>query len=64
MRDLATEGRRMLIMTHGMAFARDGSSRVVFLEQGRIHAEGPPKAPFGGGANERFDKFISRLNQG
>lgn len=64
MRDLATEGRTMLIVTHGMAFARDVSSKVVFLEQGRIHAEGPPKALFGGGANERFDQFILRFNQG
>jgi ABC-type histidine transport system ATPase subunit len=64
MRDLATEGRTMLIVTHGMAFARDVSSRIVFLEQGRIHAQGPPEALFGGDANERFDQFISRFNQG
>ena len=64
MRDLAAEGRTMLIVTHEMAFARDVSSRVVFLEQGRIHAEGPPRQLFGGGANTRFDQFISRFNQG
>ncbi|HSX73734.1 MAG TPA: ATP-binding cassette domain-containing protein [Shinella sp.] len=64
MRDLAAEGRTMLIVTHEMAFARDVSSWVVFLEQGRIHAEGPPRQLFGGGANTRFDQFISRFNQG
>jgi octopine/nopaline transport system ATP-binding protein len=64
MRDLAAEGRTMLIVTHEMAFARDVSSRVVFLDGGVVAAEGPPKALFGGGANERFDQFISRFNQG
>ncbi|TGQ77115.1 MULTISPECIES: ATP-binding cassette domain-containing protein [unclassified Mesorhizobium] len=64
MRDLAAEGRTMLIVTHEMAFARDVSSRVLFLDQGRIEAEGKPNRLFGGGANERFDRFVSRFNQG
>lgn len=64
MRDLAAEGRTMLIVTHEMAFARDVSSRVLFLELGQIAAEGPPQRLFGGGVNQRFDQFISRFNQG
>ena len=64
MRDLAAEGRTMLIVTHEMAFARDVSSRVLFLEQGQIRAEGSPQQLFGGGVNERFDQFVSRFNQG
>ena len=64
MRDLAAEGRTMLIVTHEMAFARDVSSRVLFLDQGQIAAEGPPAALFGGGANARFDQFIARFNRG
>jgi octopine/nopaline transport system ATP-binding protein len=64
MRDLASEGRTMLIVTHEMAFARDVSSRVVFLDGGVVAAEGPPKALFGGGFNQRFDQFISRFSQG
>ena len=63
MRDLAAEGRTMLIVTHEMAFARDVSSRILFLEKVTIAAQGSPKELFGGGANERFDKFISRFNQ-
>jgi ABC-type histidine transport system ATPase subunit len=47
MRDLASEGRTMLIVTHEMAFARDVSSRMLFLEKGRIAAEGAPKDLFG-----------------
>jgi len=64
MRDLAEEGRTMLIVTHEMAFARDVSSRIVFLDQGVIAAEGPPAQLFGGGASERFDQFVARFAQG
>jgi octopine/nopaline transport system ATP-binding protein len=62
MRELAAEGRTMLIVTHEMAFARDVSTRIVFLEQGQVKAEGTPMDLFGGGVNERFDAFISRFN--
>lgn len=64
MRDLAAEGRTMIIVTHEMAFARDVSSRVLFLEKGEIHAEGSPQELFGNGSNERFNQFVSRFNQG
>lgn len=64
MRDLADEGRTMLIVTHEMAFARDVSDRVLFLDKGVIAAEGPPARLFGGGASDRFDQFVSRFSQG
>ncbi len=41
---LATEGMTMLLATHEMGFARDVSSKVVFLYEGRIEEEGPPDA--------------------
>ncbi|MEX6507477.1 ABC transporter ATP-binding protein [Jiella sp. M17.18] len=59
MRSLAEEGRTMLVVTHEMGFARDVSSRVVFLHQGLIDAEGAPEALFSGGGSERFQKFIA-----
>ena len=59
MRALAEEGRTMLVVTHEMAFARDVSSRVMFLHKGLVEAEGPPSAVFGGAASERFRQFIS-----
>jgi octopine/nopaline transport system ATP-binding protein len=61
MRDLAAEGRTMLIVTHEMAFARDVSSRIVFLDKGVIAAEGPPDQLFGGKVNPRFDQFVTRF---
>jgi ABC-type histidine transport system ATPase subunit len=64
MRDLAAEGRTMLIVTHEMAFARDVSDRVLFLDKGVIAAEGPPARLFGGGVSERFDQFVARFAEG
>lgn len=63
MRDLAAEGRTMLVVTHEMAFARDVSSRVVFLEKGTVRAQGTPKDLFQGGMDEGFDRFISHFSQ-
>ncbi len=63
MRDLATEGRTMLIVTHEMAFARDVSNRILFLEEGQISAQGDPLELFAGGASEGFDRFVRRFNE-
>jgi octopine/nopaline transport system ATP-binding protein len=60
MRGLAEEGRTMLVVTHEMSFARDVSSRVVFLHQGLVEAEGPPAELFGATTSERFAKFIAK----
>jgi aminobenzoyl-glutamate utilization protein B len=59
MRALAEEGRTMLVVTHEMSFARDVSSRVVFLHQGLIEEQGPPAEIFGNSRSERFRKFIA-----
>jgi octopine/nopaline transport system ATP-binding protein len=59
MRSLAEEGRTMLVVTHEMSFARDVSSRVMFLHKGLVEAEGPPADLFGGSKSERFRQFIS-----
>jgi octopine/nopaline transport system ATP-binding protein len=59
MRALAEEGRTMLVVTHEMGFARDVSSRVMFLHKGLVEAEGPPAELFGASKSERFRQFIS-----
>ncbi|MFP4274078.1 MAG: ABC transporter ATP-binding protein [Paracoccaceae bacterium] len=58
-RDLAAEGRTMLIVTHDMRMAADVSDHVVFLHLGRIEEEGPPEALFGAPASERLRGFLS-----
>ena len=58
MRQLADEGRTMLVVTHEMGFAKDVSSRVVFLDGGRVEAEGVPGEMFTNCSSERFRRFI------
>jgi octopine/nopaline transport system ATP-binding protein len=59
MRGLAEEGRTMLVVTHEMGFARDVSSRVVFLHKGTIEEEGAPQEVFTRSKSERFRQFIN-----
>ncbi|WP_420860812.1 ABC transporter ATP-binding protein [Algirhabdus cladophorae] len=58
-KDLATEGRTMLIVTHDMALARDVSDHVVFLHQGLIEEEGPPAEVFDRPKSARLQQFLS-----
>jgi polar amino acid transport system ATP-binding protein len=58
-RDLAAEGRTMLIVTHDMKMARDVSKHVVFLHQGLIEEEGAPETLFGAPKSERLQGFLS-----
>ncbi|SIS67886.1 amino acid ABC transporter ATP-binding protein, PAAT family [Roseivivax lentus] len=58
-KDLASEGRTMLIVTHDMKMARDVSKHVVFLHQGLIEEEGPPETLFRAPKSERLRGFLS-----
>ncbi|OEC96312.1 ATP-binding cassette domain-containing protein [Rhizobium sp. YK2] len=60
-RDLAEEGRTMLLVTHEMRFARDVSNHVLFLHQGRIEEEGPPKQIFDAPISSRCREFTGML---
>lgn len=64
MRDLAKEGLTMLIVTHEMAFARDVSSRVVFMHNGVIFEEGTPEQIFGNPQKQETKDFLARFRQG
>ncbi len=61
MRDLADEGRTMIVVTHEMGFAREVSSRVLFLHEGLIEEDGPPKQVFANPSSERFRQFIAAM---
>ena len=58
-KDLAAEGRTMIIVTHDMRLASDVSDHVVFLHQGKIEEEGPPEAVFKNPQTERLKGFLS-----
>lgn len=61
MRDLAEEGRTMIVVTHEMGFAREVSSRVLFLHEGLIEEDGPPERVFANPRSERFRQFIAAM---
>ncbi|UOA26473.1 amino acid ABC transporter ATP-binding protein [Pseudosulfitobacter sp. DSM 107133] len=58
-KDLAAEGRTMMIVTHDMKLAADVSDHVVFLHQGLIEEQGPPDRLFGAPESERLRGFLS-----
>jgi polar amino acid transport system ATP-binding protein len=60
-RDLAAEGRTIVMATHEMAFARDVADRVVFLDEGRILEQGTPAEVFGAPREERTRAFLARF---
>ncbi len=61
MRGLAEEGRTMIVVTHEMRFAREVSSRVIFLHQGLIAEEGPPKRVLDAPATEACRRFLAQV---
>lgn len=58
-RNLAKEGRTMIVVTHEMGFARDVSTRVIFLHNGLIEEDGAPAMVFGNPKSDRFREFIA-----
>ena len=63
MRSLAGEGLTMIVVTHEMAFARDVSDRVIFIDEGVFCEEGNPKEFFASPKTERAKAFLSRFLQ-
>lgn len=61
MRDLAAEGRTMLVATHEMGFAREVANRVIFLNEGRIVEEGPPEQVLSAPREARTREFLARV---
>jgi putative lysine transport system ATP-binding protein len=61
MRSLAEGGMTMLVVTHEMAFARDVSTRVVYMNQGVICEEGTPAEVFGDPQQQETRDFLSRF---
>ena len=59
-KDLAKQGRTMLVVTHEMAFARDVSNRVIFFDEGVIVEDGPPQEVFTNPKSAQFKQFISK----
>ena len=59
MRDLAVEGRTMIVVTHEMNFAREVADNVIFLHQGRVEEQAAPTEFFNNPRSERVRQFLS-----
>ena len=60
-RDLKDRGMTMIVVTHEMGFARDIADHVCFLDEGRIHEEGPPEKLFSEPEHPRTRQFLQRI---
>ena len=60
LKGLAKEGMTMVVVTHEMAFAKEVSDRVVFMDQGVILEQGTPQEVFGNPREARTREFLSR----
>lgn len=63
MKTLALEGTTMLIVTHEMSFAQDVANKVIFMDNGLIIEEGPPKEIFVHPKEKRTQQFLKRVLQ-
>lgn len=61
MKDLATSGMTMLIVTHEMSFARQVADRVVFMDNGKIAEEGSPENIFDNPVNAHLQSFLKKV---
>lgn len=63
MKEIASEGITMIVVTHEIDFAREVSSRVVFMDGGHIIEEGTPEEVILHPSKERTQQFLRRLNR-
>ncbi|HET8961448.1 amino acid ABC transporter ATP-binding protein [Nocardioides sp.] len=61
MKDLASEGMTMMVVTHEMGFAREVGDKVVFMDDGVIVEEGDPREVLGNPQHERTQAFLSKV---
>lgn len=61
MKQLANDGMTMVVVSHEMGFAREVADRVIFMEDGKIAAEGTPEQIFVNPQNERLQQFLKAV---
>ncbi|HET9395218.1 MAG TPA: histidine/lysine/arginine/ornithine ABC transporter ATP-binding protein, partial [Nitrospiraceae bacterium] len=59
---LASEGMTLILVTHEMRFAREVGTKLIFMHQGRVHEEGPPKALFAKPSTPELAQFVGGLH--
>ena len=61
MKQLASEGMTMIVVTHEMGFAKDVADRVVFIDEGRVQVDKPPEEFFQNQQHPRLQAFLSKV---
>ncbi len=61
MKELARSGMTMVCVTHEMGFAREVASRVIFIDEGVVKVDKPPREFFANPENERLKAFLSKV---
>jgi polar amino acid transport system ATP-binding protein len=61
MKELASDGMTMIVVTHEMEFAREVANRVVVLDQGELIEQGPPEQIFSAPEHPRTRAFLRRM---
>ena len=61
MKELASEGMTMVIVTHEMGFAREVADKVIFIDEGKIKEQAPPAELFGNPKDVRLKDFLSKV---
>jgi polar amino acid transport system ATP-binding protein len=61
MKELATSGMTMIVVTHGMGFAREVADSVAFMDGGVAVESGPPRELLGNPQHERTKAFLSKV---
>ena len=61
MKELASEGMTMVVVTHEMGFAREVGSRILFMDEGRIVEQGAPSEVFDNPQHPRLREFLSKV---
>jgi ABC-type polar amino acid transport system ATPase subunit len=61
MKNLAEEGMTMMVVTHEMGFAREVADRVLFMDNGVVVEQGPPKQLFESPQHQRTQAFLSKI---
>ncbi|MBN1486558.1 MAG: amino acid ABC transporter ATP-binding protein [Anaerolineae bacterium] len=63
MKDLARDGMTMIVVTHEMGFAREVSTRMIFMEKGVIAEEGPTQEMFYNPQHPRTQQFLGKITE-
>ena len=61
MKQLASEGMTMVVVTHEMGFAREVGTRILFMDEGVIQEQGTPDEIFDNPQNDRTREFLSKV---